>query len=137
MARETRHYGRYPLDDQGCVHPFGIAARAGREARPQARWPRRFNRVYCEFADRLRTGSWGLMMRGDDLLKEFERRIMKQKNTKSVSDAVLAATIGVTQPQLSNYRGKKLTPRQIVNLVEKYSKATERRFVDSTVVPIV
>lgn len=74
---------------------------------------------------------------GDDLLKEFERRVMKAKGTKSVTDSVLARTLGVTQPQLANYRGKELTPRQVVNLVEKHSKAMERRLVETTVVPIV
>jgi hypothetical protein len=76
-------------------------------------------------------------MYGDDLLQEFERRIMKAKGTKSVTDSVLAKTLGVTQAQLANYRGKELTPRQVVNLVEKYSKAVERHLVDNTVVPIV
>jgi hypothetical protein len=76
-------------------------------------------------------------MNGDDLLKEFERRIMKEKGTKSVTTSVLAKTIGVTPPQLANYRGKELTPRQVVNLIEKYSKAIERQLVENTVVPIV
>ena len=76
-------------------------------------------------------------MNGDDLLKEFERRITKAKGTKTVTDSVLAKALGVTQPQLTNYRGKTLTARQVVNLVEKYSKAAERQLVESTVVPIV
>lgn len=76
-------------------------------------------------------------MNGDDLLKEFERRIMKAKGTKSVTDTVLARAIGVTQPQLGNYRGRGLTPRQVVNLAEKYAKASENRLVAETVVPIV
>lgn len=76
-------------------------------------------------------------MNGDDILKEFGRRLMKEKGTKTITDSVLAKSIGVTQAQLTNYRGKDLTPRQVVNLVEKYSKEIERRLVDSTVVPIV
>lgn len=62
---------------------------------------------------------------------------MKAKGTKSVTDSVLAKILGVTKPQIANYRGKDLTPRQIVNLVEKYSRASEREFVNLTVVPIV
>ena len=74
---------------------------------------------------------------GNDLLEEFARRIKKEKGTKSISDSALAKAIGVTQTQLANYRGKELTPRQAVNLVEKYSKAVERQLIESTVVPIV
>lgn len=76
-------------------------------------------------------------MKGDDLLKEFERRIMKSKGTKSVTDSVLAKSIGVTQAQLANYRGKIITPRQIANLAERYSKEKERQLVENAVVPIV
>lgn len=76
-------------------------------------------------------------MNGDDLLQEFERRIMREKGTQSVSDSVLAKHLGVTQPQLKNYRGKELTPKQVVNLVEKYARSSQLELVDNTVVPIV
>src|SRR3546814_645598 len=76
-------------------------------------------------------------MKGDDLLKEVERRIMKDKGTKSVTDSVLAKTLGITQPQLGNYRGKDLSPRQVVNLLEKHSKAAERQLVEAAILPIV
>lgn len=75
-------------------------------------------------------------MNGSDLLKEFERRIMKDKGTKSVTASVLAQSIGVNQSQLANYRNKDLTPRQIVNLFEKYARASEKALIESTVVPI-
>lgn len=75
-------------------------------------------------------------MRGDELLAELAKRIQKQNGTKSVSDSVLAKLIGVTQPQLANYRGKELTARQVVNLVEKYAKFSEKQLIDSSVVPI-
>lgn len=76
-------------------------------------------------------------MRGDDLLEEFRRRIMKERGTKSVSDSVLAQYIGVTQAQLANYRGKELTAKQIANIVEKHSKAVQREMAESAIVPIV
>src|SRR3546814_15454737 len=75
-------------------------------------------------------------MKGDDLLKEVERRIMKDKGTKSVTDSVLAKTLGITQPQLGNYRGKDLSPRQVVNLLETHSKAEERQLVEAAILPI-
>lgn len=76
-------------------------------------------------------------MNGDELLLEFERRIMKYKRTKTVSDSVLAKYLGVTQPQLANYRGKDLTAKQVANLVEKYAKAEQKAFISGAVVPIV
>lgn len=76
-------------------------------------------------------------MKGDDLLKEFQRRIMKSKGTKSVTDSVLAKSIGVTPAQLANYRGKIITPRQVANLAERYSKEKERQLVENAVAPIV
>ena len=76
-------------------------------------------------------------MNGDALLAEFARRIMKEKNTKSVTDSALAQTLGVTVSQLSNYRGRELTPRQVANLVEKYASASEHRLIKDTIVPVV
>lgn len=76
-------------------------------------------------------------MNGDDLLNEFARRIMKERGTKTVADSIVAKYLGVTQPALANYRGKELTPKQVVNLVEKYAKASEKNLVEKTVVPIV
>ena len=76
-------------------------------------------------------------MNGDDLLREVKRRIMRAKGTESVTDSVLAKYLGITQPQLANYRGKELTPRKAVNLMEKYSKVAESRLVDGAIVPIV
>ncbi len=76
-------------------------------------------------------------MNGNDLLEEIQRRIMKAKGTKSVTDAVLAKYLGVTQPQLGNYRDRDLTPKQIVNLMEKFSKRSEGALVDGAVIPII
>jgi len=62
---------------------------------------------------------------------------MSIKGTSSVTDSVLAQAIGVTQPQLANYRGKELTARQVVNLIEKYSKSREQELLDAAIIPIV
>jgi predicted transcriptional regulator len=76
-------------------------------------------------------------MDGTELLNEIAHRVRKRKGTKSVTDAALAKELGVTQPALGNYRGKELTPRQLVNLMEKFARKAERRLMDETVVPIV
>lgn len=76
-------------------------------------------------------------MQGDDLLAEFQRRITHQRGTKTISDSALAKHLGVTQSQLKNYRGKNLTAKQVVNLVEKYSKRAEAELVNEAVRPIV
>jgi predicted transcriptional regulator len=76
-------------------------------------------------------------MDGTELLNEIARRIMVRKGTKSITDLSLAKELGVTQPALGNYRGKEVTPRQVVNLMEKYMRAAEGRLVDETVVPLV
>lgn len=62
---------------------------------------------------------------------------MKKRGTKSVSDSVLAAELGVTQPQLGNYRGRKLTPKQVANLLDKSAKREAKRLVDLSISPIV
>ncbi len=79
----------------------------------------------------------GDLMDGTELLNEIARRIMARKNTKSVTDTSLAKELGVTQPALGNYRGKDLTPRQLVNLMEKFAQAAEKRSLEETVVPLV
>jgi len=76
-------------------------------------------------------------MNGTDLLKELERRLAKGKGVNSVTDAALARALGVTQPALATYKGKVLTPRQVVNLMEKFAKRAETKLMDDTVVPIV
>jgi hypothetical protein len=70
-------------------------------------------------------------------LREVERRLTKRKGTKSVTDSALAKELGVTQPALVNYRGKAVTARQVVNLMEKFARAAEDRLVEETLVPLV
>ncbi|MDX9862023.1 MAG: hypothetical protein RBS99_14015 [Rhodospirillales bacterium] len=74
---------------------------------------------------------------GDELLAEIARRVTKEKGTKTITDSVLAKEIGITQPALANYRGKDVTAKQAVNLMEKYARKAELRIVASSVVPIV
>ncbi len=76
-------------------------------------------------------------MDGDKLLEEITHRIMKRKRTKTVSDAALAKELGITQPALANYRGKKVTARQVVNLMEKFAREAERQLVNDSVMPVV
>lgn len=76
-------------------------------------------------------------MKGTDLLNEVKRRIMKEKGTRSVTDSALARELGVTPPALGNYRAKKLTPRQVVNLMHKFAKKAESRALNQAIVPIV
>jgi predicted transcriptional regulator len=76
-------------------------------------------------------------MDGTKLLTEIARRITKTASTETLTDAELARELGVTQPALSNYKGKPLTPRKVVNLMWKFAKATERRVIDKSVVPLV
>lgn len=76
-------------------------------------------------------------MDGTELLNEIARRIMSRKGTKTITDAALAKELGVTQPALGNYRGKEVTPRQVVNLMEKMALEAEKRLVNETVVPLV
>jgi predicted transcriptional regulator len=76
-------------------------------------------------------------MDGTKLLTEIANRIKKRKRTKTLTDAALAEELGVTQPALSNYKGKQLTPRQVVNLMEKFAKEARSRLIDEAVGPIV
>jgi len=76
---------------------------------------------------------------GTELLKEVERRLLKAagKGAKPLSDAVLARELGVTQAALSNYKGKELTSKQVVNLMEKVAKRAERQLAKNALVPII
>ena len=76
-------------------------------------------------------------MNGTDLLNEISRRIAKRHGTKTITDAVLAREIGVTQPNLALWRGKQLTPRQVVNLMEKIKKQAAKHTVARAINPIV
>ena len=76
-------------------------------------------------------------MDGTELLNEIARRLMTRRGTKSITDVSLAKELGVTQQALGNYRGKEVTPRQMVNLMEKFAQAAEERLVDETVMPLV
>ncbi len=76
-------------------------------------------------------------MDGTALLDEIARRIMSRKGTNTITDAALAEELGVTQPALGNYRGKKVTPRQVVNLMEKMALEAEKRLVNQSIVPVV
>jgi predicted transcriptional regulator len=81
---------------------------------------------------------WGArFVDGTALLNEIARRIKARKKTKTITDAALAKELGVTQPALSNYRKPNLTPRQAVNLMEKFAKQAEKKIVAETIVPIV
>jgi|SRR5271165_7462853 len=76
-------------------------------------------------------------MNGTDLLNEFRRRIRVRENMAKVTDTVLAKELGLTQPALANYKGRKVTPRQIAGLVERFAKRAEKRLIDETLVPLV
>lgn len=76
-------------------------------------------------------------MNGDDLLAEISRRVMARRNTKTISDSVLATELGVTQPGLQGYRGKELTPKQVANLIDKAAKKATDQFASAAICPIV
>jgi hypothetical protein len=76
-------------------------------------------------------------MNGTDLLDEISRRIMKRRGTKTITDSVLAKEIGVTQPNLALWRNKDVTPRQVVNLLERVKKRAVADTMAQTVRPIV
>lgn len=77
------------------------------------------------------------MMDGTKLLEEIQRRLTQENGNLPINDAALARKLGVTQATIGSYRGRKITPRQAVNLMENYAKAAERRLIDESVVPIV
>jgi hypothetical protein len=76
-------------------------------------------------------------MNGTDLLNAISQRIANRRGTKSVTDAVLAREIGVTQATLALWRGKKLTTRQVINLMEKIEKRASKRSVAQAINPII
>lgn len=76
-------------------------------------------------------------MNGTSLLNEIKRRIMQRRETKSVSDSVLANELGVSVAGLVLWRDKELTARQVVNIMEKFAKTTEARLIDATIKPVV
>jgi hypothetical protein len=76
-------------------------------------------------------------MEGKQLLDEIARRVMKKKKTSTVTDSVLAKTLGVTQAALGNYRNGQMTPRQVGNLLDSYAKARLEEMAEATVVPLV
>jgi hypothetical protein len=76
-------------------------------------------------------------MNGNDLLNEFRHRIQKREKMAKVTDTVLAKELGLTQPALTNYKGRTVTPRQIAGLMEKFAKRAEKRLIDETLVPVV
>lgn len=76
-------------------------------------------------------------MNGKDLLDELKKRLMKERDMTSVSDATLSKWLGVTQPNIKNYRDGDLTARQVANLMEKFAAARQRDFLEEIVIPIV
>lgn len=76
-------------------------------------------------------------MNGNEILDEIARRIKRRKGTKSVSDSILAKEIGVTLPALVNYRKKRITAKQVVNLMEKHAKRAERHLISESITPII
>jgi hypothetical protein len=73
---------------------------------------------------------------GAALLDEIARRIKKRKG-KDVKRAELAKELGVTEPVLDNYGDGEITPKQVVNLMEKFAKVSEKRVMEQAIVPIV
>lgn len=76
-------------------------------------------------------------MNGTDLLNELRRRIQARESTGTVTDAVLARELGLTQAALANYKGRSVTPRQVAGLMERFAKRAEKRLIDETLVPLV
>lgn len=76
-------------------------------------------------------------MHGTDFLNEISKRIAKERGTKTITDAVLAREIGVSQPNLAQWRGKELTPRQMVNLMGKIKERSAKIAIGSAIQPIV
>lgn len=68
---------------------------------------------------------------------EVARRIQRENESDTVSDIELAKKLGVTTQGLTNYRNGKLTPRQLGNLLESYSRARINEMIAATVVPVV
>jgi hypothetical protein len=95
------------------------------------------------FSLRREDGKWGFEiqdsgkpMDGTDLLDEISQRIAR-RGKKTVTDAVLARAIGVAQPTLALWRAKQLTPRQVVNIMEKHTKKVKTQTIAQAVKPIV
>ncbi len=77
-------------------------------------------------------------MNAANLLDEISRRIMKRWGTNSVTDAVLAKDIDVVALTLSNqWRGRHLTPRQVVNPKERMNKQTTKHTITQVINPII
>jgi hypothetical protein len=77
-------------------------------------------------------------MNGTALLDEISRRIMKQRGTKSVTDVMLAREIDVKPPSLAqNWRGRQLTPRQVVNLMVRIEKRAAKLTIAQAINPII
>lgn len=77
-------------------------------------------------------------MTGEELLNEISRRIKGRLKVKSINDARLAKEIGVTQPTLNMWRSReKLTPKQIMAIIDRFEKNVERRTIADSITPII
>lgn len=75
----------------------------------------------------------GAGVNGEELLAYLKRKLLTASGS---SDASLAKLLGVTQPALKYYR-RELSPRQIVNLMMRYARRSQERFMDEAIVTIV
>jgi hypothetical protein len=78
------------------------------------------------------------LMNATAILDELSHRIMKRLGTKSVADVVLAREIAATPQSLAkNWRDKQLTPRMVVNLMERIKKQAAKHTIEQAIVPII
>jgi hypothetical protein len=77
-------------------------------------------------------------MNGTDLLNEISRRLKKRGGVDKITDTALAEEIGIAQPNLAVWRARKrLTVRQVVNLMYKAEKRAQSRTIAQAINPII
>ncbi len=76
-------------------------------------------------------------MDGTVLLDALKKHLAKKFETAKISDVALASALDLPSSALVTYRGKNLTPAQVVRLMEKYANAQKSALIDSAVIPIV
>lgn len=66
-------------------------------------------------------------MKGDDFIEALSRHFSKKKSGRLLNDSEIAREIGLSSAAICQWRGKDITPRQIISVISKLENRAERK----------